>query len=186
VPIEALGAARHGRRGFALTLGRICPEKGQDLALQAAHAAGVPLLLAGEAFPYPAHLAYFDDRVRPLLDGRRRFIGPVGFTRKRRLLSAARCLLAPSLAPETSSLVAMEALACGTPVIAFPSGALPEVVEDGRTGFLVDGVVAMAAAIRKVDTIDRELCRQTAAERFSARRMTDAYLTLYERLAACV
>ncbi|NHV87620.1 glycosyltransferase, partial [Escherichia coli] len=84
----------------------------------------VPLLVAGALYPYPAHVDYFEREVRPLLDATRRFVGPVGFARKRRLLSAARCLLVPSLAAETSSLVAREAAACGTPVVAFPSGAL--------------------------------------------------------------
>ena len=81
------------------------PRRASDLALEAAHARGVELLIGGEVFPYPAHTDYFASKVRPLLDGRRRFLGPVGFARKRRLLAAARCLLIPSLAPETSSLV---------------------------------------------------------------------------------
>jgi glycosyltransferase involved in cell wall biosynthesis len=167
-----------------LMLGRICPEKGQHLGLQAAHAAGVPALLAGDVFPYPEHQAYFADRVRPMLDAKRHYLGPVGFARKRHLLASAVCLLVPSLAAETSSLVAMEALACGTPVIAFRSGALPETVEDGRTGLLVDGVDAMAAAIGRIGMIDRAECRRRAMERFPVRRMTDAYLALYRRLAA--
>ncbi len=184
VPVEALAAARRACRGYAVMLGRICPEKGQHLALQAAHAAGVTLLLAGEVFSYPAHRAYFEDRVRPLLDHKRRYLGPIGFAQKRRLLAAALCLLVPSLAPETSSLVAMEALACGTPVIAFPAGALSEIVEHGRTGLLVEDADGMAAAIRQVGTIDRALCRRQAEARFSARRMTDSYLALFARLAA--
>jgi glycosyltransferase involved in cell wall biosynthesis len=185
VPIEALSTARQSPRAFTLMLGRVCPEKAQHLALQAAHEAGIALLLGGDVFPYPEHRAYFEDVVRPLLDRQRRYLGPIGFARKRRLLASARCLLVPSLAPETSSLVTMEALACGTPVIAFRAGALPEIVEHGRTGILVDGVGGMAAAIRDVDAIDRELCRRTARARFSDRRMTDAYLTLYRRLLAC-
>jgi glycosyltransferase involved in cell wall biosynthesis len=166
-------------------LGRICPEKGQHLALHAAHRADIPLLLAGEVFPYADHQAYFEDCVRPLLDRHRRYLGPVGFNRKRRLLSAARCLLVPSLCPETSSLVAMEAMACGTPVIAFPSGALPETVEHGRTGYIVDNADDMAAALQEVVAIDRQHCRRTAAARFSLHRMTNAYLALYERLVTC-
>ena len=182
VPVAAL-AARHARRGFAFMLGRICPEKGQHLALRAAHAAGVPLLLAGAAFPYPAHRAYFAGSVAPLLDARRRWIGPVGFARKRRLLTAARCVLIPSLAPETSSLVAMEAAACGTPVIAFRNGALPEIVRDGITGFLVDDTEAMARAIGRAAAIDPAACRAEARARFDLGRMTDAYLARYAALA---
>lgn len=182
VPVDALSQVRHARRDYALMLGRICPEKGQHLALQAAHRANTNLLLAGEIFPYAEHRAYFDDGVRPLLDRHRRYLGPIGFIRKRRLLSAARCLLIPSLCPETSSLVAMEAMACGTPVIAFRSGALPETVEDGRTGIIVENVDDMAVALYEVGAIDREHCRTTAAVRFSLQRMTNAYLELYARL----
>jgi glycosyltransferase involved in cell wall biosynthesis len=183
VPVEALAGQRHARRSFALMLGRICPEKGQHLALEAAHAAGVGLLLAGAVFPYIAHEEYFAAEVRPRLDRRRRWLGPVRFARKRRLLGAAKCLLVPSLAAETASLVAMEALACGTPVIAFPAGALAELVEPGRTGFLVHDVTEMAEAIGRAGEIDPELCRRTARERFSERRMTDAYLARYAALA---
>ena len=183
VPVGALGAARHARRSFALALGRVCPEKGQHLALKAARAAGVPLLLGGAVYPYAAHERYFAEEVAPLLDRRRRFLGPVGFARKRRLLAAARCLLVPSTAPETSSLVAMEAAACGTPVVAFPSGALPEVVEHGLTGFLVPDAAGMAEAIGRVDALDPGAIRRAARERFSAARMAGEYLALYRRLA---
>lgn len=183
VPVEPLGAVRLTRREFALTLGRLCPEKGQHIALEAARAAGIPLLIAGAAFPYPEHLDYVRREIAPRLDTRRRLIGPVGFARKRRLLAAARCLLVPSLAPETSSLVAMEAAACGTPVIAFPAGALAEIVEHGVTGFLVEDADAMARAIARAREIDPETCRRVARERFSVDVMTDRYLRLYERLA---
>jgi glycosyltransferase involved in cell wall biosynthesis len=172
------------KRDFAFALGRICPEKGFHLALDAAIEADAPLLVAGEIFRYRAHEEYFWQEILPRLDGRRRrFLGPVGLTRKRRLLTAARCLLVPSLVPETSSLVAMEALACGTPVIAFPSGALPEIVEHGRTGFIVDTPSDMARAIRHAGKLDPAVCRAAARERFSADRMISEYLSLYGRLA---
>src|SRR5207249_5576489 len=128
-------------------LGRICPEKGFHFALQAAKMARADLLLAGQVFPYASHVEYFESKIVPRLDERRQFVGPVGFHRKKRLLSKAKCLLVPSTVNETSSLVAMEALAAGTPVIAFPSGALPEIVEHGRTGYLVSDVKEMAQAI---------------------------------------
>jgi glycosyltransferase involved in cell wall biosynthesis len=183
VEVEAL-AVRATKRKFALALGRICPEKGYHIALDAAKAAGMPLVLAGELFRYPLYEDYFAREIAPRLDARRRFIGPVGWARKRRLLAMARCLVVPSLVPETSSLVAMEALASGTPVIAHRSGALPEVVEHGRTGFLVDGVAEIAEAMRRAPEIDSEACRSAARERFTAERMCAEYLALYRRLSA--
>jgi glycosyltransferase involved in cell wall biosynthesis len=183
VAVERL-RARHARRGFVLALGRVCPEKGFHLALDAAEAAGVTLLLGGEVFPYEAHERYFAEEVRPRLGKRARFLGPIGFARKRRLLTAARCLLVPSLAAETSSLVAMEALACGCPVVAFPAGALADIVEPGVTGFLVADAAAMAAAIPACDALDRAACRATAARRFPLAATVGRYLAVYDRLAA--
>ena len=179
------GALPHARRGFALTLGRICPEKGIHLALDAARRADVPLIVAGRLFRYESHERYFEREVAPRLDGRRRFVGPLGLRRKRRFLAAARCLLVPSLCPETSSLVAMEALSCGTPVVAFPNGALPEIVDHGRTGFLVRDVAEMAEAIRAAADLDPAECRAEAARRFSLDRMVDRYIDVYHRLAVC-
>lgn len=182
VPVDRL-ASRVSKRGFALAMGRICPEKGFHLALDAARRAGTSLVLAGRVFGYGEHEQYFRHEIAPRLDGGRyRFIGPVGFIRKRRFLTAARCLLVPSLAPETSSLVAMEALACGTPVIAFPSGALGDIVEHGRTGFLVRDEEEMAEAIDAVSSLSPALCRETARERFSAERMLREYLEVYGRI----
>jgi glycosyltransferase involved in cell wall biosynthesis len=140
-------------------------------------------LVAGHTFRYPTHESYFRQEIEPRLDALRRLVGPLDFRRKRRFLSAARCLLVPSLAPETSSLVAMEATACGTPVVAFPNGALPDIVEHGRTGFLVQDVGEMAEAIHAVSEIDAEDCRAVARERFSLDRMTRTYLRVYRQLA---
>jgi glycosyltransferase involved in cell wall biosynthesis len=183
VPVDDLAAA-HVKRRFALVLGRICPEKGIHLAIDAAKAADMPLVIAGELFPYYDHQRYFAEEIEPRLDRQRRFIGPVGFARKRRLLTAAQCLLVPSLVDETSSLVAREAAACGTAVIAFPRGALPETVEHGRTGFLVADVDEMAAAIARAGTVSPQICRELARERFSLENMVARYFDVYERLAA--
>jgi len=183
VPVEHLPLALTRRR-FALVLGRICPEKNQHAALDAGSRAGVPLLLGGQVFPYAAHEEYWRSEVAPRLAiGRHRFLGPVGFARKRRLLNAARCLVSASIAPETSSLVAMEAIACGTPVVAFASGALADIVEDGVTGFLVRDVPEMAAAMAEVDRLRPNSIRAVAQRRFSADAMLARYVALYQHLA---
>src|SRR5439155_17102989 len=152
------------------------------VAIKAAKRANIALLIAGAVFPYESHLRYFEHEVRPRLDSRRRFIGPIGFARKRRLLTAAQCLLAPSLAPETSSLVAREAIACGTPVIGFSNGALPETIAEGQTGFIVENVTGMAQAIERAAGISPDECRRIAAERFSLTRMAKRYLDTYALL----
>ena len=172
------------KRDFALVIGRVAPEKGFHDAVAAARVADMPLVAAGRLFPYDEHHRYFRQRVQPALDSKRRFIGPVEGEAKRRLLARSRAVLIPSTAPETSSLVAMEALASGTPVIAYRSGALPSIVEHGVTGFLVDDVRGMARALRQVDAIDPAACRAAAVERFSVERTAAEYLDLYHRLAA--
>jgi glycosyltransferase involved in cell wall biosynthesis len=183
VDVDTLAASGHARRAFALVLGRICPEKGTHLAIEAAATAGVPLVVAGEVFGYPEHRAYFEEEIAPHLRGGCRYAGSVGLARKRRLLSGARCLLVPSRAEETSSLVTMEALACGTPVIAFARGALPEIIDNGRTGYLVRDALEMGAAIRWTGRIDPATCRAEARRRFSAERMIADYHVLYAEIA---
>lgn len=181
VDVDAFPRLR--KRGFALALGRLCPEKGFDDALDAARAADVPLLLTGEAFAWPEHRRHVERDIRPRLDAARRWIGPVRGARKRRLLAAARCVLVPSRVAETSSLVAMEALAAGTPVIARRIGALPDIVEHDVTGWLVDDVDGMAQAIARSDRIDPQACRLAARRRFDVAGTVADYLALYERLA---
>jgi glycosyltransferase involved in cell wall biosynthesis len=182
VPVNALRSHVHKRR-YALALGRICPEKNLHVALEAGRRAGIPVLLGGAVFAYEAHQLYFYREIAPRLDAQRLFLGPLPFVRKRRLLTGARCLLLPTLAPETSSLVAMEAIACGTPVVAFASGAIPQIVEHGVTGFLVRDEAEMAEAIVACDAFDPQRCREVARERFGLERMTCAYLDAYRQLA---
>jgi glycosyltransferase involved in cell wall biosynthesis len=182
VSLERFGA-KYAKRNFALALGRICPEKGFHTAIDAAKQACIPLLLAGKVYGYAEHEAYFNQQISPRLDDLRRFVGPVAGIRKQQLLSAAKCLLIASLAPETSSLVAMEALASGTPVIAFPAGALADIVEHGKTGFLVRDESEMAAAIGRCGQIDPENCRASARKRFDLNHMVERYLAVYRWLA---
>jgi glycosyltransferase involved in cell wall biosynthesis len=174
------------KRNFALALGRMAPEKGFHLALEAATRARTPMLLGGQVFDFPEHRRYYRERILPRIDGRtRRYVGLLRGRRKRRLLTAARCVLIPSVEPETFSLVAAEALSAGTPVIAFRSGALVDAIEEGITGYLVDDVEEMAEAIGRVDRIDPDACRQ-AARRFCVERMTKRYLETYQHLIEMV
>ena len=182
VPIPATELSR--KAGFAAMLSRICPEKNLHIGLDAASLAAVPVLLAGRVFPYEEHLRYFDKEIRPRLrPGRARLLGGIAADRKHRLLSRAACLLLPSTAPETSSLVAMEAAAAGTPVIAFPSGAITEIVVEGRTGFLVRSAEEMAKAIGRSSEIEPAACRAEARTRFSLARTIESYFDLYRALA---
>lgn len=174
---------QHEKSDCIVWLGRICPEKAPHLAIDAAERACVRLVLAGQVYPFSWHQLYFDQEIAPRLErlGERvEWIQAPSFEEKVKLLSNARALLLPTLAPETSSLVAMEAMACGTPVIAFPNGALPEIVEDGVTGVFVTDVDAMAKAIGKVKKLSPEIARRRADERFSSRTLAEGYERLYQ------
>lgn len=173
---------RHARRNYVLAMGRICAEKNFEAAIRAAALAKVPLLIAGEVFAYAEHKAYFAEQIEPSLRNGCHFLGPVGFRRKRRLLAGARCLLVPSTVAETSCLVALEALGCGTPVVAFAVGALREIVEHGRNGFLVEDERQMSAAIHAAGRLSAQECRRTVRRRFQLREMLESYLRLYERI----
>jgi glycosyltransferase involved in cell wall biosynthesis len=181
IEIERYGRGS-GKKDFFLVLTRICPEKGVHIALDIAHRLDLSLIVAGPVHPFSYHERYFSERVQPLLDHKRSYIGPIGFEAKRALLGEARGVLIPSLVAETSSLVAMEAISSGTPVIAFRSGALPEVVEDGETGFIADSEDQMIDAIARIDQISPETCRARATLRFDARRMAGDYIDLYRQL----
>lgn len=180
-------APKARKANFAVVMGRICPEKNAHAALEAGTMARTRVVIGGRVFPYRAHKAYFEEKVQPLIAAScppvdHRFLGPLCPARRRSVLERAKCLLHPTLAPETSSLVAMEALAAGTPVIAYRSGALPEIVDDGVTGFVVDSAEEMARAISKVGSISPDRCRRAAENRFSKDRMINRYFNLYESI----
>ena len=166
-------------------VGRISREKRPDLAIRAARAAGLPLKIAAKLNGNPEDREYFRRVVEPLIDAGPgvELVGEISEDEKAEFMGQARALLFPVDWPEPFGLVAIEALAFGTPVIARPLGALPEIVEDGRNGFLVDGVDEMVAAIRAVGSISRAACRDSVRRRFTVERMVDQYEAVYRRLA---
>jgi glycosyltransferase involved in cell wall biosynthesis len=162
-------------------LGRISPEKAVDDAIRIAQRCGVPLKLAAKVDKLDRE--YFEEKVRPLLRPPAvEYIGEISDSQKSEFLSGAICLLAPSAWPEPFGLVMIEAMACGCPVIAYNRGALPEVIEEGVTGFLVDDEVAAGAAVARLGTLSRRAIRKRFEARFTARRMADDYLALYGEL----
>ena len=161
-------------------LGRLSPEKQPEVAIEVARRTGVPLRIAAKI---DANDREFVDRVvRPLLDDPLvEFVGEVEDERKAAFLGNARALLFPIDWPEPFGLVMIEAMACGTPVIARPCGSVREIVEDGRTGFVADTTDELVEAVKRIDTIDRAECRRHVEQRFSVARMVDDYETLYRR-----
>ncbi len=167
---------------YFLFLGRMSPDKGAHRAIEVARKAGVRVLMAAkmrEAW----ERTYFDERVAPLLGPDAVYLGEVQHERKLELLANARALLFPIRWNEPFGMVMLESMACGTPVIAFSEGAAPEVVEDGRTGFLCADEAEMAEAVGRVGQLRREDCRAAVEGYFSTRRMVAEHVELYEELA---
>ena len=165
-----------------LWIGRMTAEKGPHRAIAAARAAGVPLVLAGVI--QPGQQAFFDREVAPHIDGDRvRFLGEIGGSLKRSVFAGARALLMPISWQEPFGMVMVEALACGTPVIAFPAGAASELVVDGRTGFLVEDETAMAAAVGRLASISARDCRAWVAEHCDVDVVAGAYESAYRAAA---
>lgn len=170
-----------GAGGYLAFLGRISPEKRPDRAIAIARAVGLPLRIAAKVDK--ADRDYFDQVVRPLLaDGGATFIGEIAEEEKAGFLGQAAALLFPIDWPEPFGIVTIEAMACGTPVIAFRNGAVPEVVEEGVTGFVVESVAEAVAAVGRLPLLDRRRVRRRFEERFTTARMARDYLALYERL----
>ena len=172
-----------GAGDYILFLGRITPDKGVDVAIRAARRAGMPLLIAAK-MREPNELRYFQNVIEPMLGEGATYVGEVDFQTKIGLLSDARALINPILWPEPFGLVMAEALACGTPVVGFPEGAAPEIVEHGRTGFLVPDEDGLVAGLQRLPDIDRGACRWAAQRRFSAARMATDHVTLYRSVLA--
>ena len=169
------------QRYFAF-LGRISPEKGADKAIRIAAAAGVKLKMAAKVDN--ADRAYYEREVAPLIAASPHveFIGEINDAQKPDFLSGAHALLFPIDWPEPFGLVMIESMACGTPVIAFNRGSVPEVIDHGVTGFIVPDEAAAIAAIGSIDKLDRRAVRATFDRRFTARRMAEDYLDVYEEL----
>jgi glycosyltransferase involved in cell wall biosynthesis len=166
---------------YWLFLGRMNAMKGPHRAARVAREAGVRLVIAAK-MREPEECRYFEEQVRPLLDDRVVYVGEVSGQEKLELFAGARGLLNPIRWPEPFGLVMIEALACGTPVLTFPSGAAPEIVRDGVTGFLCADEADMVRRLRDVDRLDRRACRVTVEESFSTERMVADHLALYETL----
>ena len=168
---------------YLLWLGRFCHEKGAHVAIDVARRARLPLIVAGQVYPFRDHQQYFQQQIRPHLDGCAvRHIDSPSFALKLELLRRARAVLVPSLCAETCSLVSLEAMACGTPVVAFRQGALPEIVADHRTGYVVDSADEMADVVPRVASLDPSECRRRVARHYNSQRMAADYASLYRRV----
>jgi len=172
-----------GQGDYCVFLGRLSPDKGAHRAIAAAEKAGVTLILAGKVRE-KAEKEYFEQEIAPHLSDTIRFAGEVPHEEKLRLLSGARATLFPIRWNEPFGLVMIESLACGTPVLAYPEGAAPEVIVDGQTGFLVDGEAEMADAIASVGEIDRHACRAAVEDYFSVDRMVREHIELFDDVVA--
>lgn len=164
-----------------LFLGRMSPNKGVHRAARLAQITGQRLIIAAKMREDPEK-RYFEEEVRPLLDARIQYIGEVGGREKIELLAGARALINPITWREPFGLVMIEALACGTPVLAFPYGAAPEIIREGITGFVCADETEMARRIGEIDRLDRAACRDSAVADFSTERMVADHLDLFHSI----
>ena len=170
-----------GAGEYLAFIGRIAEENLPDRAIQIATRAGIKLKIAGKIDPVDPQS--FQRNIEPILDNPLvECVGEMDDRRKQDFLGSASALVVPVDWPEPYGLVIIEALACGTPVIVFRRGAVPELIDDGVTGFIVDDIDQAAAAVTKVKDLDRRRCRQVFEERFSVARMTRDHVQIYSRL----
>ena len=180
MPVDRL-TPQPGPQSYFAFLGRISPEKGADRAIKIAARCGVKLKIAAKVDS--ADREYFETAVKPLLSqGHVEFVGEIDDSQKPEFLSGAHALLFPIDWPEPFGLVMIEAMACGTPTIAYRHGSVSEVMEVGRTGFIVDGIEDAVEAVQQVKDLNRAQCREVFERRFTSRRMAQDYLGVYEEL----
>jgi glycosyltransferase involved in cell wall biosynthesis len=170
--------------GYLAFLGRIAPEKGPNRAIEIAARSGLPLKIAAKVDRVDQ--AYWEEQIRPMVESHSNveFIGEISESEKSEFLGKAAALLFPIDWPEPFGLVMIEAMACGTPVIAFRRGSVPEIVTDGVSGFVVDTVEEAIRAVRRIATLDRAKVRAEFERRFTCERMARDYLEIYQALAA--
>ena len=181
LPRDLMTPVGNGDGGYLAFLGRIAPEKRPDRAIRIARACGMKIKIAAKVDVVDTK--YFAEVIQPLLGPDVELIGEINDARKQEFLSGAKALLMPIDWPEPFGLVMIEAMACGTPVIAFNRGSVPEVVEDGLTGFIVEDETSAVAAVSRLDTLSRVKVRARFEERFTAKRMAEDYLGVYRQIA---
>lgn len=168
--------------GYLLYVGRISMEKGTHYAIEVAQALDLPLIIAAK-LDQAIDVAYFNEYIKPCLsDERIRWIGEVDEAERNKLMSKALCLLHPVTWKEPFGLTLIEAMACGCPVVAFEKGSIPEIIIDGKTGFVVDDIEKMIDAVEKTTSLDRGFCRKHALENFNVNKMVDQYEQIYYKI----
>jgi glycosyltransferase involved in cell wall biosynthesis len=182
LPKDLLPFRERPKPSYLAFLGRISPEKGPDRAIEIAVRTGQPLKIAAKIDA--ADERYWRDVIAPMVEANPNveFIGEINESQKAQFLGNARALLFPIEWPEPFGLVMVEAMACGTPVIAFGNGSVPEVIDDGITGFVVGSIADAVAAFDHIDTLDRRSVRDQFEQRFTVERMTQDYLAAYRHL----
>jgi glycosyltransferase involved in cell wall biosynthesis len=176
---------RRERGQYLVYLGRMSPEKRVDRAIEIARRSGMPLRIAAKIYPEERH--YFDERLAPLIEASKplvEFVGEIDDRGRDDLLGHAAALVFPIEWPEPFGLVMIEALACGTPVIAWRRGSVPEVIDEGVTGYITETIDDAVDAVAKIGRLSRARCRQVFEERFDADRMAADYVEIYRRAVA--